>query len=294
LAKFRIEKVVSSLPATLVPDTVYAVRVGTGFDLYVSDTTGSTAHKLNEVNTQRTDEEIQDVVNSLLVGSGNITLTYDDVNNTLTIDDTHTHTASEITDFDTEVSNNTDVSSNTANRHSHSNKTILDNTTASYTTTEETKLAGIEDSANNYSHPSSHSPSIITQDSNNRFVTDTQINSWDSKAEGSHTHTESDITDLQNYEPAFTKNTAFNKNFGTSAGTVSEGNHNHDSTYLGINAKATDANLLDGLNSSQFLRSDADDTTTGKLTANGGYETGNFQIQFNSTTNSLDFNYIGA
>jgi hypothetical protein len=32
------------------------------------------------------------------------------------------------------------------------------------------------------------------------------------------------------YEPAFTKNTAFNKNFGTSAGTVSEGNHSHMTT----------------------------------------------------------------
>lgn len=32
-------------------------------------------------------------------------------------------------------------------------------------------------------------------------------------------------------EPAFTKNTAFNKNFGTTAGTVAEGNHNHDAIY---------------------------------------------------------------
>lgn len=32
-------------------------------------------------------------------------------------------------------------------------------------------------------------------------------------------------------EPTFAKNTAFNKNFGTSAGTISEGDHNHDSVY---------------------------------------------------------------
>ena len=37
--------------------------------------------------------------------------------------------------------------------HTHSNKTILDNTTASFTTQEKTKLAGIEDHANNYSLP---------------------------------------------------------------------------------------------------------------------------------------------
>lgn len=33
------------------------------------------------------------------------------------------------------------------------------------------------------------------------------------------------------YEPKFTKNTGFNKNFGTTAGTVAEGNHKHDSLY---------------------------------------------------------------
>lgn len=38
------------------------------------------------------------------------------------------------------------------------------------------------------------------------------------KANANHTH---------NYEPAFTKNNAFNKSFGTSAGTVAEGNHSH-------------------------------------------------------------------
>ena len=37
------------------------------------------------------------------------------------------------------------------------------------------------------------------------------------------------------YEPKFSKNTAFNKNFGTTAGTVAEGNHNHDASYSNIN-----------------------------------------------------------
>lgn len=39
---------------------------------------------------------------------------------------------------------------------------------------------------------------------------------------------EADISDLGTYEPAFTKNTAFNKNFGTTSGTVAEGNHSHN------------------------------------------------------------------
>src|SRR5690606_12364408 len=34
-------------------------------------------------------------------------------------------------------------------------------------------------------------------------------------------------TELQGKEDSFSKNTAFNKDFGTTAGTVAEGNHNH-------------------------------------------------------------------
>ena len=91
-------------------------------------------------------------------------------------------------------------------------------------------------------------------------------------------------------EPAFTKNTAHNKNFGTAEGTVCEGDdsrlsdartpvshnhtlsditdagtaaaaatgdfaahdHNHDAAYLGITAKAADSDKLDGNDSSAF------------------------------------------
>jgi len=54
-----------------------------------------------------------------------------------------TQPASTISDFDVEVSNNTDVSANTAARHAHTNKTTLDAITAPYTIAEQTKLAGI-------------------------------------------------------------------------------------------------------------------------------------------------------
>ncbi|MDD5360410.1 MAG: hypothetical protein PHI79_03430 [Sulfurovaceae bacterium] len=47
--KFRKE--VSALPAELSTNTLYMVRVGTGFDLYVSDSTGSVAHKINSSNS---------------------------------------------------------------------------------------------------------------------------------------------------------------------------------------------------------------------------------------------------
>lgn len=45
------------------------------------------------------------------------------------------------------------IDDSVAKKHSHLNQTILDNTTASYTTAEQTKLSGIEDNANNYSLP---------------------------------------------------------------------------------------------------------------------------------------------
>jgi hypothetical protein len=63
-----------------------------------------------------------------------------------------------------------------------------------------------------------------------------------------HTHSQYALTGHDHdgvYEPVFTKNTAFNKNFGTSAGTVAEGNHthsqyaltghNHDTDYAPLN-----------------------------------------------------------
>lgn len=44
---FRVYKEVVNLPSTLEPDAVYFIRVGNGFDLYVSDATGTAAHKVN-------------------------------------------------------------------------------------------------------------------------------------------------------------------------------------------------------------------------------------------------------
>jgi hypothetical protein len=53
-----------------------------------------------------------------------------------------------------DVYTNTDNGTGTET-HTHSNKTVLDNTTASYTTAEQTKLAGIAAGANAYTHPNS-------------------------------------------------------------------------------------------------------------------------------------------
>ena len=47
MAVFNAQKEVSALPATLSPNTVYFIRVGTGFELRCSDMTGTVAHTLN-------------------------------------------------------------------------------------------------------------------------------------------------------------------------------------------------------------------------------------------------------
>lgn len=63
--------------------------------------------------------------------------------------------------------------------------------TNDFTTVEKNKLAGVAENANNYVHPSSHSPSIISQDANNRFVTDTEKATWNAKASTSTATTSS-------------------------------------------------------------------------------------------------------
>ena len=87
--------------------------------------------------------------------------------------------------------------------HTHTNKATLDKITESkltswdnkvdsvvgkglsennYTTEEKMKLDGIEENANNYTHPLTHSPDIILQDSNNRFVSDIEKSKWNNKS----------------------------------------------------------------------------------------------------------------
>ena len=90
-------------------------------------------------------------------------------------------------------------------------------------------------------------------------ISDEKINQWNSKADGNHTHTGfastlhnhddvySGISHNHNsvYEPIITtKKTAFNKDFGTTEGTVAKGNHVHEE-YANISHTHTKANISD-------------------------------------------------
>lgn len=124
------------------------------------------------------------------------------------------------------------------------------------TPTERTKLTGIEDNANNYTLPVAGaslggilSGTDITIDgSGNVTVVD-----------DSHNHIISNIDGLQseldNKKDDFTENTAFNKNFGTTSGTVAEGN---DSRILDSFQKSTDTldNITAGTTNVHFTATD--------------------------------------
>lgn len=59
--------------------------------------------------------------------------------------------------------------------------------TNDYTTEEKTKLAGIAENANNYSHPASHSADMITTTASKQFVSSTEKSTWNAKLGSSST-----------------------------------------------------------------------------------------------------------
>lgn len=66
-------------------------------------------------------------------------------------------------------------------------------------------------------HTGTQLPATIATDASNRFVTDAQITDWNQKEDN-----------------IGTKGTAFNKNFGTTTGTVAYGDHIHTKADIGL------------------------------------------------------------
>ena len=58
------------------------------------------------------------------------------------------------------------------------------------------KLNGIDNNANNYIHPDKHPANIIEESSGKRFVSDSEKNNWNNKANSEHEHSKNDITDF--------------------------------------------------------------------------------------------------
>lgn len=49
MAGIGFQKLISALPEQLTPNTVYFVKTGQGFDIWLSDNTGSAAYQQNVV-----------------------------------------------------------------------------------------------------------------------------------------------------------------------------------------------------------------------------------------------------
>lgn len=78
--------------------------------------------------------------------------------------------------------------------------TVLDNGLMS--NKDKVKLNNIEENANHYEHPETHEPEIINQNSNNRFVSDKEKDSWNNKVE--KTYVDSSIEKTLATAKAFT------------------------------------------------------------------------------------------
>ena len=150
--------------------------------------------------------------------------------------------------------------------------------TNDYTSTEKTKLAGIADNANFYIHPSTHYPSIILQDSNNRFVSDIEKNTWNNKASLPIDY----ATQITNRPSIPTKISELEKdiNFDERYYTESETN-----TLLSTKQDTLDSSNLKTINGNSLLG-------TGNLIISGGTGSGH-TIQNNGTSltarTNLDF-----
>ena len=63
----KARKEVAALPSLLEANTIYVIRTGMGFDLYITDNTGSIAHKLNGCATALT-SPVFSYTNGVLTG----------------------------------------------------------------------------------------------------------------------------------------------------------------------------------------------------------------------------------
>ena len=50
MSNLKIYKEIGGVPSNFGADSIYAIRTGPGFDLYMTDTTGSVSYKMNNTN----------------------------------------------------------------------------------------------------------------------------------------------------------------------------------------------------------------------------------------------------
>lgn len=191
------------------------------------------------------------------------------------------------------------ASSFALNNHTHTVATTSAN--GFMTAADKTKLNSIAENANNYSHPSTHDASMITQSSNYRFVTDAEKTTWNGKANANHTH---NYLPLSGGTLTGNVNTSSSVNF-TTANT--SGIRFNNSLIIRNNGTST---VLSSINNTMYFRpqGDTNETNQATLSTNGDLTAvrfvGNLQGNANTATaatrlktarkiNGTDFNGAG-
>ena len=67
MSDFKIYKEISTVPSNISSDSMYAVRTGPGFDLYLSDTTGSVAYKINSTSISSVEVNLEEMTSEGLL-----------------------------------------------------------------------------------------------------------------------------------------------------------------------------------------------------------------------------------
>lgn len=67
MSDFKIYKEISTVPNSISSDSMYAVRTGPGFDLYLSDTTGSVAYKINSTSISSVEDNLVEMTSEGLL-----------------------------------------------------------------------------------------------------------------------------------------------------------------------------------------------------------------------------------
>lgn len=67
MSDFKIYKEISTVPSEISSDSMYAVRTGPGFDLYLSDTTGTVAYKINSTSISSVEDNLVEMTSEGLL-----------------------------------------------------------------------------------------------------------------------------------------------------------------------------------------------------------------------------------
>ena len=67
MSDFKIYKEISTVPSNISSDSMYAVRTGPGFDLYLSDTTGTVAYKINSTSISSVEDNLVEMTSDGLL-----------------------------------------------------------------------------------------------------------------------------------------------------------------------------------------------------------------------------------